>query len=216
VLLNALELGAIQRLGGQRMIEVDTRIIASSSANIEVLIAQGSFRADLYYRLSSFLIDVPPLRERPRDIPFIVERILNRLSAQLDIPLKLGNGVMDLLKRAPWYGNVREIESVLTRAAMQAKPDGVIELQRLPVTLYRPNLGFIPPEDHLQSLREMERSAILHAALVCNGNTTLMAQGLGISRTTLWRRIKELGLDIKDNQVDVSKQNNIARKSVSV
>lgn len=215
VLLNALELGSVQRLGGQRMIEVDARIIASSAANIEALIVQGSFRADLYYRLSAFLIDIPPLRERSRDIPFIVERVLNRLSAQLGISLKLGHGVMDLLKRSPWYGNVREIESVLTRAAMQVKSDGVIEMQRLLVNTHSPELKNASSGDRLQSMREMERSAILLAAQACGGNVTLMAQVLGISRTTLWRRIKGLGLDIKDSQNCVSKRNTRPRKSVS-
>ncbi len=98
VLLNALELGVIQRLGSRRAIEVNARVIASTSANIEALIAQGSFRPDLYYRLSTFTVTLPPLRERPRDIPLVVDRILTRFKKQLGFQVSLAPEVMDLFK----------------------------------------------------------------------------------------------------------------------
>lgn len=197
VLLNVLELGIVQRIRGQRAIHVDVRIIASSTADIDALIAQGSFRADLYYRMSSFLIDIPPLRERPHDIPLVVDRILARLSSQLDQPLKLAPGTMEVLKKIPWRGNVREIEAVLTRAAMQSAPGRDLELNRV-LPLNHASLSSHPmygTEASIKNIQEIEREAIQQAAEICHGNVTLMAQSLGISRTTLWRRLKTLKLN---------------------
>ncbi len=194
VLLNVLELGIVQRIRGQRVIQVDVRIIASSTADFDALIAQGSFRADLYYRMSSFLIDVPPLRERPNDIPLVVDRILARLSVQLDRPLKLSPDSNEAIKKYPWRGNVREIESVLTRAAMQTAPGIELNLSRLlppnPTGLISP--AFQDAGIPIKSIQDLEREAIQQATRMYHGNLTLMAQSLGISRTTLWRRLKTL------------------------
>ncbi|HLO29274.1 MAG TPA: sigma 54-interacting transcriptional regulator, partial [Anaerolineales bacterium] len=108
VLLNALELGMIQRMGSQRAVEINTRVIASTSASMEALIAQGAFRPDLYYCLSTFTVTLPPLRERPRDIPLVVERILTRFEKQLGYQVLLAPDVMELFKKYPWPGNIRE------------------------------------------------------------------------------------------------------------
>ncbi len=198
VLLNALELGVVQRLGSRRAIQIDSRVIASTSANIENLISQGAFRPDLYYRLSTFTIALPPLRERPRDIPLVVERILTRLSQQLGYHILLAPGVMEILKKYPWPGNIREVESVLGRAAIQASmTDGRIELAYIPshvrtVHILGPNPGVVPS---VNSLEEVERETILRVAQACRGNVTRMADVLGIGRTTLWRKLKCLAID---------------------
>ena len=200
VLLNALELGFVQRLGSQRPIDVDARVIASTSVRMETMLAQGSFRPDLYYRLSTFAITIPPLRERSRDIPMVVNRILRRLSRQLSYPLTLGQGVLEVLKRYPWPGNVREIESILGRAATQASATGVIEFAYLPTALRFVNQ--IPADDqsipNIQSLNEVQRETIMRTAQLCRGNVTRMAQALGVSRTTLWRHLKEMDVQIGD------------------
>jgi len=200
VLLNALELGFVQRLGSQRPIDLDVRVIASTSTQMETLLAQGSFRSDLYYRLSTFAITIPPLRERSRDISLVVDRILRRLSRQLSYPLTLGQGVLDVLKRYPWPGNVREIESVLGRAATQAGVTGVIEFEHLPSSLRYINQ--LSPGDqvipNIQSLNEVNRETIMRTAQLCRGNVTRMAQALGISRTTLWRHLKKMDVQVGD------------------
>jgi transcriptional activator for dhaKLM operon len=201
VLLNALEVGFIQRLGSRRPIEIDVRVVASTTASIEKLISQGSFRADLYYRLSTFAITLPPLRERPRDIPLVVDRILKRLAQQWGYPgLGLDAGVIDVLRRYPWPGNVREIEAVLGRAAAQSGNAEKITLDMLPHTVrYTTNLtNFENDEASIQPLNEVERQAILNTARLCQGNVTLMAQALEISRTTLWRRMRQYGIHPKE------------------
>jgi transcriptional activator for dhaKLM operon len=199
ILLNALDLGIVQRLGSDRPIEVNVRVIASTSANIEKLIAQGNFRADLYYRLSSFEIILPPLRERMEDIPVLVTRILARISRQLGRNFLLETGVIELLSQYTWPGNVRELEAVLGRAAVQSGPTGSIGPLLLPVHIQNPGDHLHtkrPPE--VQSLYQLERESILQAAQVCKGNVSEMAKLLGIGRTTVWRRLKEMNIELEE------------------
>jgi transcriptional activator for dhaKLM operon len=197
VLLNALELRMIQRLEGHRAVEVDARIIASTSANIEALISQGAFRPDLYYRLSTFTITLPPLRERPRDIPLIVDRILTRFNKQLGYKVSLAPEVMDVFKKYSWPGNIREMEAVLGRAATQVASMGIIGLSHVPGNVRR--LEPVQPnaQSFLQvsSLGEMERETIMHTLQTQRGNVSRMAQVLGVSRTTLWRKLKTYGIN---------------------
>jgi transcriptional regulator of acetoin/glycerol metabolism len=197
VLLNALELGVIQRLGSQRAVEINTRVIASTSASIETLIAQGAFRPDLYYRLSTFTVTLPPLRERPRDIPLVVNRILTRFEKQLGYAVVLAPEVMDVFKKYPWPGNIREVEAVLGRAATQGVGQGVIGLADIPANVRR--MEAVPqsvrPLLQVGSLDEMEHETILLTAQMQRGNVSRMAHALGVSRTTLWRKLKSYGID---------------------
>ncbi|HEX2996183.1 MAG TPA: sigma 54-interacting transcriptional regulator, partial [Anaerolineales bacterium] len=199
VLINALEIGVIQRLGSQRAVEVDARVIASTSANMEILIAQGAFRPDLYYRLSTFTITLPPLRERPRDIPIVANRILSRFTRQLGYPVSLAPEVMDIFKKYSWPGNIREMEAVLGRAATQVASTGVISLAHIPsnVRLMEANPKTVNPfvQVKVSSLREMERETILLMMQMYRGNVSRMAYVLDVSRTTLWRKLKDFGID---------------------
>jgi transcriptional activator for dhaKLM operon len=198
VLFNALELGVVQRLRSQRAVEVEARIIASTSADMETLIAQGSFRPDLYYRLSTFTITLPPLRERPRDIPLVAERILTRFTRQLGYQVSLAPEVMDVFRKYAWPGNIREMEAVLGRAATLAG-GGWIGLEHIPnhVRLMEPNPQTVKPflQVNISTLREMERETILLMVQMYRGNVSRMAQVLQISRTTLWRKLKDYGID---------------------
>jgi transcriptional activator for dhaKLM operon len=199
VLINALEIGVVQRLGSQRPLEIDARVIACTSADMEKLISQGAFRPDLYYRLSSFTITLPPLRQRPRDIPLVVDRILNRFTRQLGYPLQLAPEVMDVFRKYAWPGNIREMEAVLGRAVTQLAGAGEIGLAHIPANVRL--MQAHPPEikSSLQvkigSLHEMERETILLLVRTYRGNVSRMAQVLNISRTTLWRKLKEFGID---------------------
>ncbi len=196
ILLNVLDLGIVQRLGSERPIEVDVRVFTSTTANIEKLIAQGNFRADLYYRLSAFEITLPPLRDRMEDLDVLVERILVRLHKQLASPVELEPGVMELLKAHSWPGNVRELESVLGRAAVQCGPATQIGLMHLPAYLQQPLREDAHEGLVLRPMIEVERESILSAAQACKGNISAMAKVLGIGRTTVWRRLKEMQIDI--------------------
>lgn len=202
ILLNVLDLGIVQRLGSDRPIPVDVRVIAapSANANMEKLISQGNFRADLYYRLSSFEITIPPLRGRPRDIPMLVDKILVRLSRQLNRPLSLAPGMIEVLKKYHWPGNIRELEAVLGRAAVHAGVSEVIGPMHLPDFVHHPAHLNIDSQDFtaIQSLSEIERQALLQTARLCNGNVSQMAKVLEIGRTTVWRKLKEFGISLEE------------------
>jgi len=197
VLLNALELGVIQRLESQRAVEINTRVIASTSASMETLLAQGAFRPDLYYRLSTFTVTLPPLRDRPRDIPLVVNRILSRFEKQLGYKVSLAPEVMDVFKKYLWPGNIREVEAVLGRAATQVAATGVIGLSDIPSNVRRMEATpqNVRPLLQVSSLGEMERETILLTAQMQRGNVSRMAHALGVSRTTLWRKLKSYGID---------------------
>jgi transcriptional activator for dhaKLM operon len=199
VLINALEIGVVQRLGSQRPVQLEARVIASTSANMEKLISQGTFRPDLYYRLSTFTVTLPPLRERPRDIPLVVERILTRFTKQLGYQVALAPEVMDTFRKYAWPGNIREMEAVLGRAVTQAGGAGWISLEHIPnhVRLMETNPQAVHSslQVRISSLREMERETILLMMHMYHGNVSRMAQVLDISRTTLWRKLKGFGID---------------------
>jgi transcriptional activator for dhaKLM operon len=199
VLINALEIGVIQRLGSQRAVEVEARVIASTLADMETLISQGAFRPDLYYRLSTFAITLPPLRERPHDIPLVADRILARFARQLGYQVTLAPEVMDVFKKYAWPGNIREMEAVLGRAATQLGGAGIIDLAHIPnqVRLMEANPQTVKPflQVKVSSLSEMEQETILLMMQMYRGNVSRMAQVLNISRTTLWRKLKGYGID---------------------
>jgi len=200
MLLNLIDLGIAQRLGSQRPIPVDVRIIASSSADIEKLISQGNFRSDLFYRLSAFEITTPPLRERLEDLPVLLDRIMRRLSRQFAHQIEIDPGVIEVLKNYAWPGNIRELEAVLGRTAMQAGFSGVIAPKNLPDYIQYPAKypdGTISRHS-VPSLDELEREAILNAAELCHGNASEMARLLGVGRTTVWRRLKTFGVSLDE------------------
>jgi transcriptional activator for dhaKLM operon len=199
ILLNVLEMGVVQRLGSSRAIPVDCRILASTSADMKSMLSQKSFRSDLYYRLSVFSIKIPPLRERPQDIPEIIHRIINRFSYQIGYKVSMGAGVMEILNRYYWPDNVREIEAVIGKATMQVGQDGIIQIKDLPASVLTANSVIHSEEGDLQlnTLEEMEKQVILRTMKQCNGNVTRVSDVLGISRTTLWRKLKTYQIEIK-------------------
>ena len=197
-LLNVLEFGIVQRIGASRPIEVDARVIAASDAKLEKLVSEKSFRADLYYRLSPFEIHLPALREYASDIPQLAEYILERISRQRNQPLKIADNVLAALQVYDWPGNIRELETVLESAAVQARLSEQIELVHLPDFILQAK-EWGPTNGRGETwinLEEMERQAILKAARLWEGNTTQMAKALGIGRTTLWRKLKKYSISI--------------------
>lgn len=197
-LLQTINTGHVLRLGGTRPIPVNVRIIASTSAHIERLVQEGSFRADLYYRFGVFVIEVPPLRFRAEDVPILVRQFLERMSRQIGCEITVTPEAMSLLTQYPWPGNVRELESLLERLVTvdgrrrirpQDLPHAVRQCHALGETASTP--------EPVLSLAEMEREAIMRAGWAYRGHVTRMAEHLGISRTTLWRKMKEMGISPK-------------------
>lgn len=194
-LLHVIETGHVMRLGSTRFIPVDVRIIATTGANLERLVAEGDFLPNLYYRFGVFNIDVPPLRERPDDIPALASRFLTRFTRANGGVAEIDDEAMAVICRYPWPGNVRELESTLERALHHSE-NGVIGVADLSATIRKGRIvtAASPHAQPILSVEEAEREAILQAGWVCQGRVTEMSQHLGIGRTTLWRKMKQLNL----------------------
>jgi transcriptional activator for dhaKLM operon len=198
-LLRVIEVEDVIRLGGTHVIPVDTRIIASTAVPLETRVAEGSFRGDLLLRLSSFVINTVPLRERQEDIPLLVERLLEKLSVQIGQTLAIAPASLAALRVYPWPNNIRELESVMERAvvACEGQP---IQPEHLPAAVRQPRAlakGKRTTEP-VHTLMEAEQNAILAAGRAARGNLSQAAQFLGINRTTLWRKMRALGITTED------------------
>jgi len=201
-LLRVIESGEVIRLSGTRMIPVDTRVIASSAADLEADVAEGTFRSDLLFRLRSFVITSAPLRERPEDVPLLIDQLLDKLSVQVGQTLTLTSAARTALCAYPWPGNIRELESVMERAALLCDHQP-IDLEHLPETI-RQRRAVVPGKtltEPVRSLVETERLAILSAGRAASGNLSEAARLLGIGRTTLWRKMKELGIAAEEFRI---------------
>jgi PAS domain S-box-containing protein len=186
-LLRVLEEKVVERVGDQRPIPVDIRLISATNKDIENLIREESFREDLLYRINSFCIKTPPLRERPDDIPIIAFHYLRKISYANNKDIKrISTRAMDLLEQYSWPGNVRQLINAVEHSAISAKGDA-IEVEDLPEYIFRDN-GADPRQENgdMQKIRS--------ALAMFGGNKTQAAKHLGISRVTLWKKLKELGI----------------------
>jgi DNA-binding NtrC family response regulator len=192
-LLRVIETRDFMKVGGEKILKTEARIIAATNKDLEQHIKKGSFREDLYYRLKVVEIALPALRERKDDIPELVGYLLEKINRQLRKNVrKIPPHVMKLMMSLAWPGNVRELENALTRAVILAKGD-VIQEENLP--LERGKEKIVPTE--LVGLKEIERDYIHHVLRATNGNKTKASKILQISRPTLDKKIKEYKLDIQ-------------------
>jgi len=194
-LLHIIETGHVLRLGSARPIPVDVRIIGATAVDLEKLSAEGNFISHLYYRFGVFNINIPPMRERPEDIPLLSERFLARISERDSQPAWIDDDATAVLRRYPWPGNVRELESTLERALHHSN-DSTIHVADLPEVIRQGRvLSSSPHAEPVLTAVEAEREAIIRAGYAYQGQLTAMAQSLGIGRTTLWRKMKRYNLD---------------------
>ncbi len=190
-LLRVLEQMEFEKVGGTETIRVDIRIIAATNRDLRQAIKQGSFREDLYYRLNAIQIQLPPLRERPEDIPLLVEEFLHQLNQSRSGKVeRISARALDLLQRYSWPGNIRELRNAIEFAHVCARGDR-IERQDLPNSVTDPD-----PENEggsRGSLKAKDSDTLLPEAMQkYGGDRKRVAEALGISRTTLWRRLKGL------------------------
>ena len=191
-LLRVIESRDFMKVGGERVLKTEARIIAATNQNLKALIDKGRFREDLYYRLKVVEITLPPLRDRREDIPDLVGYLLEKINRELRRNVrKVPPEVMKTLIDLPWRGNVRELENALTRAVILAKGD----------VLLKENLPVEPDErrtfsDDLVPLEEVEKKYIQHVLSAVHGSKTRASQILQISRPTLDKKIKDYGLDL--------------------
>jgi transcriptional regulator with PAS, ATPase and Fis domain len=193
VLLRALEEGVVYRLGDTQPRRVDVRLLAMTNRNLHDEVKSGRFRGDLYYRISVTRIRIPPLRERDIDIDLLVEHFNRRLSQRHAVPLRrLNPEVMAVLRAYSWPGNVREMRNIIENLLLTSREEEVA-LDELPAELLDETgtIGVAEPVPlQSASLEETERVAIARAVHGAHGNLAQAARSLGVSRSTLYRKLE--------------------------
>jgi transcriptional regulator with PAS, ATPase and Fis domain len=190
-LLRALQEREIRRVGGERTIRVDARVVAATNRDLRAAIAAGMFREDLYFRLGAFVINVPPLRERQKDIPSLVHTFVRRAAsrAKKDV-VSVSSEAMTALMNYRWPGNVRELEHAIERAVIVAGGPSIRVRELPPEVAQRPDRT---ASDSGFDLRALERATIERALKQCHGNQRETARALNISAVTLWRKMRQYG-----------------------
>ena len=184
-LLRVLQEKTLERVGGKRQISVDVRVIAATNRELKTMVSEGRFREDLYYRLNTFPVEIPPLRERSQDVPALANHFLKRAAAEFGKSgLTLTDDALARLSGHRWPGNVRELENLMERAAILC--DTRVRASDLP---FESEGARSQPV----SWKDIERRAIEGALQRNQGNRTKAAKELGISLRKLQYRLKEYG-----------------------
>ncbi len=205
-LLRAIETRTFFRVGGVKKVEVNVRIVAATNRNLDAVVGDGSFRADLLYRINSFQIHLAPLRDRPEDVAPLTEYILKQL-AGANAP-QLTEEVIGRLRAYNWPGNVRQLRNCLERAVLLSN-EGRITTNELPPEVARANgampflAGPVSPgvgpaaavDSGGLSLREVEKQQIISALEQTSWHRGKAAEMLGISPSTLYRRLRDYNLE---------------------
>ncbi|PHQ56454.1 MAG: sigma-54-dependent Fis family transcriptional regulator [Porticoccus sp.] len=200
-LLRVLQEKEVERLGGNTLISLDVRVLATTNRNLREEVASGRFREDLYYRLNIFTIKLPGLRERIEDLPLLIDYFTERLCEQYQLSINqqdFCNALLPSFRLFEWPGNVRQLENVLERLVVSYSLYGNIShfkeaLPRLVPEIFNSlhSVGSNTEESH-GHLQQLEHEEIARALERFSGNKTQTAEYLGISQTTLWRRLKQM------------------------
>jgi len=205
-LLRVLQNREVDKVGYARPLRIDIRVVAATNRNLEKMLADGSFRDDLYYRLAVVAIRMPPLRERTDDIPLLVEHFLDKHGARLGRrPPAVDPDVYSIFNRYSWPGNIRELENVIERALV-LDSDNVIRRDDLTdrLRLEEPRVAHLRMElpDNGLSLEDVERELLLAALAKHDWNQTKAAAYLNISRSALIYRMQKFGLERSGTPVE--------------
>ena len=195
-LLRVLQERSFFRVGGTRLLKVNCRIIAATNRNLLDMLKNETFREDLYYRLNVLSFEIPPLRERKEDVFELIQCFLHEFSLFYNYPIQsFPYEVLQLLVQYDWPGNVRELRNIIERLVILST-DGIIQLEHLPASIYPstvPNLTSSPTTLQEQ-IDRYEKLLLLEALQLENGNKSALAKRLGLSRATLYNKMKKLGI----------------------
>jgi PAS domain S-box-containing protein len=195
-LLRVLQERKFHPLGATKAVKVDVRVVAASNKDLSNMVRTGSFRQDLFYRVNVVRLDLPPLRERKEDIPLLVNHFMGRLNRMRGKAVSgLSHDALTLLMSHNYPGNIRELENIIEHAVVMC-PNGHIEPCCLPDTLMNVSSAPTPKGTMGATLRSVEAQAILEALKRNNYNRSACAQELGMHKSTLFRKIKTLGIDL--------------------
>ena len=206
-LLRVLQDGVYERVGESTPRRLEARVVAATNVDLKAAITRGTFREDLYYRLCVVPIHIPPLRERPEDVAPLAHQLVARIGQRDGRALRLSPDTVRVLERLPWPGNVRELENALQYASVVCQGQ-TIQVEELPPGLAEsgnslrragggPRPSALPPPSPVAVTKvEGDEAQRIRAALeTTRWNRARAATALGVSRTTLWRRMRELGLE---------------------
>jgi transcriptional regulator with GAF, ATPase, and Fis domain len=203
-LLRALQEGEIRRVGASRTVHVNARVVAATNRELEREVKAGTFREDLFYRLSVVALQVPPLRERRSDIPLLAERFLLKASEGVGRRLHFKESALALLAAYDWPGNVRELENTVERAALRARGTEVAP-EDLPAKMQSGDARAVNSRAALRnlyadlpSLDELERRYLIYVLESVAGNRTRAAEILHIDRRTLYRMAERFGIKLDE------------------
>ncbi len=189
-LLRVLNNGEYQPLGSTKAMRTDARILAATNADLQRAISDGAFREDLYFRINVVSLQIPPLKERPADLPLLVDHFLKKFRRKTRKSIRrVAPEALAALRRYSFPGNVRELENAIEHAFVMCHED-VIQSHHLPAVITKEGKGV----NRVTSQKRTEREVILEALHRHDGNRTRAAEELGIHRTTLWRKIKTYGV----------------------
>src|SRR6202035_5383400 len=197
-LLRVLQEQEFERLGGTKTIKVDVRLVAAPHRDLAMMVADGRFRQDLYYRLNVFPVLLPPLRERPDDIPRLVRHFTQRFARRMGRRIEtISTAAMDALVRYPWPGNVRELQNVIERAVILSQGSTLVvsfaDLQVTPAQTSKAATVSMAPVKLIEAEREHILSALNVTGWVVGGPRGAAAR-LGMKRSTLQKKMKKLGI----------------------
>jgi DNA-binding NtrC family response regulator len=199
-LLRVLQERELERLGSNKTRQIDVRVIAATNVDLKAALEEGNFRENLYYRLNVFPITIPPLRERPEDIPFLAEHFLAKLASEHGVPQKtLSDAATKKLMSHSWPGNVRELENVIERSLVLASgpvldaADIRLDETRRPAALGAATAAGFLPEG--VTLDQHEQDLIREALRRASGNKSLAARLLGLTRNALRYRLSQMGIE---------------------
>lgn len=219
-LLRAIQTGEVDPVGATQPVKVDIRLVSATNRDLKQMISEGKFREDLFYRLSVFPMTLPALRERREDLPGLSRMFLKRFAAAEGVPVEdFTQSAMEAIARAPWPGNVRQLENTIHRAVVMSDGHlvkasdlhglGAAEISRPAAETAlsaRMSAGtalaeipavdpFLRDDGHVKRLLDIEAEAISRALSVYRGRMSETARRLGIGRSTLYRKIDELQID---------------------
>ncbi|MBF0557421.1 MAG: sigma-54-dependent Fis family transcriptional regulator [Nitrospirae bacterium] len=199
--LTVIEEKEIHPLGSGETKNIDIRVLSATNMDIKQALAEKNIRKDLFYRLSEFIITIPPLRERVEDIPFLAQKFLAEAEAKLKVPVKnFSDEVFDVLKRYQWPGNVRELRNIIFRRAVLLSQDHSIKSRDMEFLLDEPDVKKEPfellplKELTAMAVREVEKKAIMKALELTRGNKSKAAQLLQVNYKTLLIKITDYGI----------------------
>ena len=202
-LLRVLQDGEITRVGGAGEIRVDVRVISATNKEIDTLLSEGRFREDLYYRISTLTVRTPPLREHAGDVPALAAHFVEAACRRNHWkPRRLSAEALEVLSQQPWKGNVRELRNVVERLLIlsDADPVGTAEVRAaLPAAGPAARPSAAPPTGSLRDLTDAyEREVIRERLRLSGGHVTNAARSLGLERSHLYKKCKQLGIDMRE------------------